>query len=360
MSKVHNKFFICFLLFSLLSMSFFMGQTVGTDSAYAATPLPVEGTIMEATVGSYEYIAQEDGNISITLTSGYGGDGGAGGQGTYYNWGSGSHPNGAPGTPGTPGNASSNGNGGNGGSGTRATGARGGDGGAGGGGVGLVFTIDGKNILAVNGGNGGAGGAGGAGGWSYDSSTNPGNPGSNGIAGATKTLTTVVKKGQVIIIAELSPTGSTGGNISGGAGGAATKSGWSFTLQSSKKVFTESDGFEASNRQATAMERMATAFEKMVSGGAINNDNGSVSGTPMISVIAGKAFNTFITGEKSKLGSWKSDGITIINNDINDNYLQVIGNLSDVGFKEILVDGTKYIFNIIDEPNSTNVKVVFN
>lgn len=315
-----------------------MGQLCDFNKSYAATPLPIEGTKTGSGNDSFEVMS--DGDLAVILTGEKGGSGGTGGNTIGGKGGNGGHVSlnikilkgqvittavvegayGARGDssgPGGYGGAGAIGGGYGGAGGNRYAVGQSGNGGKGGNGIQLL--IDGNLIAWASGGGGGGGGG-----------TSSGNNGRDGGAG-------------------------------GGGGGTIANTGQSvsYTLSTSKKVLTEADGFEASNRQATAMERMATAFEKMVSGGAINNDNGSVSDTSMISVITGKAFNTFITGEKNSLGSWKSDGVTIINNDINDNYLQIIGKLSDIGFKEILIDGTKYIFNVIEEPNSTNVKVVF-
>lgn len=92
--------------------------------------------------------------------------------------------------------------------------------------------------------------------------------------------------------------------------------------------------------------------------------NGAIGGggndfPERITVIAGKQFDEYIRGSDTTDGG-TVEGITVINNDESDGYVRVVGNIKNTGNKEVVIDGIKYVFKAVEEPDSTNVTTVLN
>jgi len=134
------------------------------------------------------------------------------------------------------------------------------------------------------------------------------------------------------------------------------------------------DMYTASVRQAAAMEQMVDKFGQGLKVN-VKSDNTDIDAqlekinstlkesgakqmapqTGPITVIKDKSFDIWTVGT-SNGGVTKN--VTIIDNDTSDNYIQVIGKISTVGTFEVVIDGKKYVFNVIEEPNSSNINAV--
>jgi len=123
----------------------------------------------------------------------------------------------------------------------------------------------------------------------------------------------------------------------------------------------QSSSWEAMLQMGNAMDRIATAAE----GGKFG---GTTSGTPstpvtqsdVVTVVKGKAFDIYVPVESNKAGATKLDTVTIINNDIKDGLIEIVGKIDTDGNKEIVVGDKKFVIQTVVEPDSTNIKAMLN
>ncbi|QIB69790.1 hypothetical protein Ami103574_10865 [Aminipila butyrica] len=96
------------------------------------------------------------------------------------------------------------------------------------------------------------------------------------------------------------------------------------------------------------------SIQSVISGGAI----GGSSITPdTITVVSKMAFYEYVKGnDKTKGGT--VDGITVINNDLTDGYVKVSGKFNTPGQYEVVIDSIKYVFKVVEQPDSTTVKAI--
>lgn len=80
---------------------------------------------------------------------------------------------------------------------------------------------------------------------------------------------------------------------------------------------------------------------------------------PHLAVLQGKPFSMYVSRYLTMDGG-SSNGVTVTNTDKLDGFIIVSGALSTTGYTEITINGSKFIFNVIQEPNSSNVVVLFN
>lgn len=78
-----------------------------------------------------------------------------------------------------------------------------------------------------------------------------------------------------------------------------------------------------------------------------------------INVIKGKAFDITIN-RYDGMGSANQSGVQIIDNVNGDGVIRVTGTLNTLGYQSFIINGRLFIFNVVNEPNSSNVTVVFN
>ncbi len=78
-----------------------------------------------------------------------------------------------------------------------------------------------------------------------------------------------------------------------------------------------------------------------------------------INVIKGKAFDITIN-RYDGMGSVNQSGVQIIDNVNGDGVIRVTGTLTIQGYQSFIINGRLFIFNVVDEPDSSNVTVVFN
>lgn len=135
------------------------------------------------------------------------------------------------------------------------------------------------------------------------------------------------------------------------------------------------DMYSASVRTASSLEQLVgkitdgikvdVAVDNRGVESAINNLNSAIKSssnnnketTPPMTVIKGKSFDIWTTGVSN---GGTSGSITIIDNDKKDNYIEVMGKINTSGKTEVVIDGKKYVFQVIEEPNSSNVNAVLN
>jgi len=78
-----------------------------------------------------------------------------------------------------------------------------------------------------------------------------------------------------------------------------------------------------------------------------------------INVIKGKAFDITIN-RYDGMGSVNQSGIQIIDSVNGDGVIRVTGTLNTLGYQSFIINGRLFIFNVVNEPDSSNVTVVFN
>ena len=118
---------------------------------------------------------------------------------------------------------------------------------------------------------------------------------------------------------------------------------------------TETDTFESIVLQAEYIKNMAESL-RLIAAGA-SNESKAIAVTPPITVVAGHPFDIWTVGDPATTGG-THQGITVINNNPETHYLNIIGVVPDVGTKEIMIDNIMYVFKAISEPNSANVNVI--
>ena len=256
----------------------------------------------------------------------------AGGHGGYGQW-----SNGRDWGPGKGGDGYFGGNGGTGGqrNGTTGPAGTGGDGYVGGPG-------------RAYGGNGGNGYIPGVGASGYGTTV------SNGVAGTTYPMSSEYPLNQAV-----------DGTVQYRTGGAfpaftttpntGTEAIIKITLKQKMPELALSDGIiQVELTQTTAYEAqmsMAESLKKI----ANNREQSPVT----MNVVGGKRFDFYTKGYSDTVGG-TSEGVTVVNTDMTDDYIQVTGIINDSGPKEIIIDNRKYIFNVLTEPDSSNVTIIFN
>ncbi len=78
-----------------------------------------------------------------------------------------------------------------------------------------------------------------------------------------------------------------------------------------------------------------------------------------INVIKGKAFDITIN-RYDGMGSVSQSGVQVIDSVNGDGIIRVTGALTTLGFQSLIINGRLFIFNVVNEPDSSNVTVVFN
>ncbi len=78
-----------------------------------------------------------------------------------------------------------------------------------------------------------------------------------------------------------------------------------------------------------------------------------------INVIKGKAFDITIN-RYDGMGSVTQSGVQIIDSVNGDGVIRVTGTLTTLGYQSFIINGRLFIFNVVAEPDSSNVTVVFN
>lgn len=166
-------------------------------------------------------------------------------------------------------------------------------------------------------------------------------------------------------------TGGTGGSKQGGGGGGAgrnavcldyisnvvSKDAESCTTAYATITLIDDGSFTGEGANiANAIITQGNTISEAIKG----SGNSSTDEAPdVITVIAGIEFTLQVKGYKNTIGG-TADGITVINNDLSDSYITIIGKIETAGDYSVVIDNCKYVFRAIEEPNSTNVTVLLN
>lgn len=79
---------------------------------------------------------------------------------------------------------------------------------------------------------------------------------------------------------------------------------------------------------------------------------------PDITVVKGKPFSKIIAAYDAMTGG-SSSGVSVTNTDQSDGVIQVSGVLDQEGEQTVQINGSTFIFHVIEEPDSANVTVIF-
>lgn len=104
---------------------------------------------------------------------------------------------------------------------------------------------------------------------------------------------------------------------------------------------------------ATNTNRIATVLENQ--GG---NETIEESTMQVVNVVAGQSFAINVNGKLDRTGSFTTEGVTVIENSTEDNFLYITGTINSTGARDLLFSNTIIPFNVIEEPNSANIEVI--
>lgn len=80
---------------------------------------------------------------------------------------------------------------------------------------------------------------------------------------------------------------------------------------------------------------------------------------PKIICVAGKPYDDYISAYDDMVSA-SADGVTIINENNNDRIIHISALFNTPGTRVLTIQGNPFIFKIIEEPDSSNVRVTFN
>lgn len=80
---------------------------------------------------------------------------------------------------------------------------------------------------------------------------------------------------------------------------------------------------------------------------------------PKIICIAGKSYDDYISAYDDMVSA-SADGVTIINESNNDRIIHIRALFNTPGTRVLMIQGNPFIFKVIEEPDSSNVRVIFN
>ncbi|QIB69791.1 hypothetical protein Ami103574_10870 [Aminipila butyrica] len=118
----------------------------------------------------------------------------------------------------------------------------------------------------------------------------------------------------------------------------------------------QSSSYESQMRAATALEKISSILDSKLGG----NTTDLPVQSSVVSVVKGKAFDIYVPVESTKSGNTVVGTVTVINNDVKDGLLQLVGRIDTAGNKEIVVGDTKFVLQTVEEPDSTNVTAILN
>ncbi len=80
---------------------------------------------------------------------------------------------------------------------------------------------------------------------------------------------------------------------------------------------------------------------------------------PKIICISGKPYDDYISAYDDMVSA-SADGVTIVNESNNDRVIHISALFNTPGTRVLTIQGNPFIFKVIEEPNSSNVRVTFN
>lgn len=116
---------------------------------------------------------------------------------------------------------------------------------------------------------------------------------------------------------------------------------------------TVDDSYDAQIAQANYQKQMVEELKD------ISSKIGNNVEAPIFTVIAGKDFS-LASNKYDDMLSGSSGGVTVTNSSVGDGAIIVSGRLDTTGSYIITVNGKSFIFNVIEEPDSSNVVVLLN
>ena len=131
-----------------------------------------------------------------------------------------------------------------------------------------------------------------------------------------------------------------------------------FNVQVMPITKDESYGIMAGSLQVIAenTSAMVQKLDKISSSSSASSASSGIE-APIFTVVAGKSFS-FATNKYDDMSSGSHDGVTVTNSTVGDGAVMVSGKINTVGNYVITINGKNFIFNVIQEPNSSNVTVI--